>query len=147
MAGPRYDLETDTKQLKRDVKALASDSYPYEAKMRALRAALVVNRLRQNPFTMTEFLQVAGNLAAKLQITMPQVTDQDLDTYTHDQLVALAQNLELYQWDWSVRIRALDITREYFEEVGSITNDADFLNFFRAIANNIRADRGLTAIS
>lgn len=145
MPGKRHD-ELSREQLERDVLAYASETYPWDNKAEAIRGALVVHRLRANPFTPAQFLQAAGILAAKLEVTMPTLP-ADWRNLSDGDLVTLADSFELAQWDWVVRKGTLRKCEEYFETVGAIANDTDFRDLFLDIANNIRAERGLSAIT
>lgn len=136
---PRADIE-------RLILAYASADYPYSVKEYAVRAALAFNDLLDAPLDEQGFETAVSTLHAKLNVVMPAVP-ADLASLSDAQAVALADALELAQWDFHRRTNAMGYNQQFWQRRGIAPTAAQYLAMFYKIANFTRGGRGLPNIS
>lgn len=86
------------------------------------------------------------SVAGKLDVPIPAVP-ADLSTLDLAQLVALAQQMELAEWDYYKRTAALSQTFAYWRARGTAPTPTTYEAMFLRMANYMRAKRGLAAIA
>lgn len=145
MAGPQHSRMTRP-ELERLVVSYASAAYPFEIREKAVQAVLDFNELQTSKLDENGFDSAVAVLAAKLDVAMPSVA-ADLSTLNDAQLVALADSLELAQWDFQRRSHALNYTHQFWRQRGTVPTAAQYRDMFLRIANYMRAARGLSAVT
>jgi len=85
-------------------------------------------------------------MVAKLDTAMPAVP-ANLDGLSDAQVAALANSLELAEWDWRQRVRLLRENHRYWVRRGTNPDAGTYLAMWQTMANYVRSKRGLTAIA
>lgn len=146
MPGPQHSRMTRT-ELDRLVISYASSSYPFEIREKAVQAVLSFNDLQTTKLDENGFDAAVVALAAKLGVTMPTVP-ADLTTLDDAQIVALADAMELAQWDFQRRAHALNYTQTFWQQrAPTVPTSLQYRDMFLRIANYMRAVRGLSAVT
>lgn len=124
----------------------ASASYPFDVREYAVRTALSFNELQTTPLSETAFEAAVTTLHAKLIVAMPTVP-VDLATLSDAEAVALADALELAQWDFNRRTAAMGFNLQYWQKRGVVPTAGQYLDMFYRVANFARGVRSLTNLS
>jgi hypothetical protein len=144
MPGPQH-ARMSRPELERTIVSYASADYPYMAREHAVRAALRYNELLAQGLENGPLQTAITTIAGKLLVAMP-AAPADLSGLTDAQLASLADSLELAFWDYHRRTYALGAAHEVWVKRGTEPSASDYLNTFLALANYVRAGRGLSAI-
>ena len=145
MPGPQH-ARMSRPEVDRLIVAYASATYPFDVREYAVRAAHSYNELLASPLDEQGFESAVSTLNDKLAVAMPAVP-ADLSALTDAQAVALADALELAQWDFHRRCNAMGYTHQFWVRRGGVPTSAQYLAMFYRIANFSRTMRGLPNIS
>lgn len=111
----------------------------------AIRAVNDYNELAAQAMDEAAFNNAVVIMVGVLDTSMPSVP-ADLAALSDAELAALANSLELAEWDWMMRIRLLGENHRYWVRRASQPSAATYLAMWKTMANYVRAKRGLAAI-
>lgn len=141
----------DRAEVNRRILTMLQDGRVHEHRFIAINAVNQFNALIVNKLDTTAFNASVVEIASRLDVAIPAVP-ADLDSLTNAQAVALAQQMELAEWDYYKRSDCLSQCFQYWRTLATantptIPTSAQYLNTWLSMMNYVRAKRGLSALT
>lgn len=143
----RFEL-MNLDQLRDHISRYDNNRYDLDYRKIAIDYAHHFNRLQTTKLTTAQFQTAVTALAGVLQVTKPAVPNgYALKNIAHSAAVALADSLELAEWDWNKRLEAMESTYKFYAIAASPPSSNNWLDMFKDTANYMRTLRGLPDIT
>jgi hypothetical protein len=137
-------------QLKDAIRRYAFSDNPFNVRPIAINAVNDFNELLLAPLDEAGFDSAVQTMAGKLDVAQPAIP-ADLETLTDDQLRALAQSLELAEWDYHRRNACLAENHRFWKTrkltANVVPTASQYLAMLLRMMNYVRAKRGLAPVT